>query len=210
MKNEERFYLRVTKHGHRTKIDAETAMRIKDMAVCVGVINEKKYRYFYVRDAQGRKYQLSRYALKNLFRNVSKRAVVVDHINRETSDNRRENLRWVSQWQNTLNRQVPRGKSNYRNIYIRRRQKQKPAYAVAVCIRRKTFVYAFPIKTAVKKLAAIRDAIAYKYHPSLIELNFPNRISEYKKFVNSTIITMDGLTVDTSKIDNYFKNARKK
>lgn len=43
----------------------------------------------------------------------------VDHINHDTLDNRRENLRLASQSEQNQNRKITKGKSKYKGVYLR-------------------------------------------------------------------------------------------
>jgi len=51
----------------------------------------------------------------------------VDHINRDKTDNRVENLRWVTRTENCQNRGIPiTNKSGHKNIYFRKDKINKP------------------------------------------------------------------------------------
>jgi hypothetical protein len=56
------------------------------------------------------------------------KGMVVDHINGDRLDNRRENLRIVSQRENTWNSTVARGAVPYRGVYIADSQAKKEGW----------------------------------------------------------------------------------
>ena len=98
--------------------------------------------------------------------------MIVDHINRNSLDNRRENLRAATQKQNVWNRKFirKRGKTRYNGI---RWDKNKEKWQVRLTIngRRKSFgYYADEIEAA-----KVYDRVAKKYRGEYACLNFPKK-----------------------------------
>lgn len=63
----------------------------------------------------------------------------VDHRNHDTLDNRRSNLRVVTEWQNHVNRKVPSqidNQSGVRGVYIHRPRGGTPTYMARVSVAR--------------------------------------------------------------------------
>lgn len=80
-------------------------------------LNEKGY---VISDIKNHKVRLHNLILN---RNTSNPKIVCDHINRNKLDNRKSNLRIVSQRENNKNRQMPKGK-----YYIKRNNKWQAYY----------------------------------------------------------------------------------
>lgn len=90
----------------------------------------------------------------------------VDHINGDTFDNRRANLRLCSASQNNCNRKAPE-RLSYRGVVP-----QKVGFVAAIGFgRRKTHIGTFP--TAAEAARAY-DQVARELHGEFARLNFPN------------------------------------
>lgn len=60
--------------------------------------------------------------MSHLIMNRKQKGKNIDHINRDKSDNRKRNLRFVTHFENCLNRSKPIGKTGYRGILRFRNQ----------------------------------------------------------------------------------------
>lgn len=68
-----------------------------------------------------------------------KKGVVVDHINRNKLDNRRENLRFVENWVNVHNSGTPKNNiSGRKGVSYCNSRTTKNKYKASICIRGKT------------------------------------------------------------------------
>jgi len=98
--------------------------------------------------------------------------MIVDHINRNSLDNRKENLRVATQKQNLWNRKFirKRGKTRYNGI---RWDKNREKWQVRLTIngRRKSFGYYADEIEAAKAY----DRVAKKYRGEYAFLNFPKK-----------------------------------
>lgn len=100
--------------------------------------------------------------------------LVVDHINRNKRDNRRENLRLVDRSGNTRNAAIKQtSKSKYRHVCLHNRK--KPFY---VSIKAGGKVNNFGSFASEEEAAFHADVWAYRVLPEIAELNFPERIAE--------------------------------
>ncbi len=102
---------------------------------------------------------------------------VIDHINRNPLDNRRDNLRHATPYQNCLNVTKRKGlASKYLgvSISIDKGGKRKRWMARLMYDKRYVFYKAFPFTKAGEIAAArARDAAALKFHREFASLNFP-------------------------------------
>lgn len=98
---------------------------------------------------------------------------VVDHVNRNKLDNRRENLRMATRADNLLNSR--NGVANVDYVGVRANGRK---YAAYTGIKGKN-VYIGTADTA-EDAAKLRDAFAYTLHGEFIYLNFPGNVEEYK------------------------------
>jgi len=101
-------------------------------------LHVKKYRlyvhrvghYFYIRfNLNGRKESLQRYLLQPI-----PNKMVVDHINRNTLDNRRKNLRIVTIQDNLRNQKRPNNKTGYTGVAV---HKQTGKYTAQIKVNYK-------------------------------------------------------------------------
>lgn len=93
-----------------------------------------------------------------------------DHINGDTLDNRKSNLRLCTQQQNLCNRQKKKkSKSGYKGVY-----KDKSRNAFAADISHMGVRYRLGRYKTAKKAAIAYDGAARKYHGEFARLNFPN------------------------------------
>ena len=124
---------------------------------------------------------------------------VVDHINGDGRDNRKENLRICTNAENTRNRNVPpRGTTGYYGVHHKRKDtKQYHAYIKdPKRQRRSTRITAGNYFTA-EEAAMEYDKLAKEYHGEFATLNFPDGVppdvmqkivagqKEYEKIVKS-------------------------
>jgi hypothetical protein len=120
-----------------------------------------------VRDCvSGKQFQLS---LHRLIIGVSDPSVLVDHINHDTLDNRRENLRTATQRQNQQN-QLPRlGKvSKYKGVC---RNKYKTKWRAQIRTENGR-LHLGEYDTEIEA-AHVYDEAALKYHGKFAKVNFP-------------------------------------
>ena len=95
---------------------------------------------------------------------------IVDHINRNTLDNRRSNLRYVTRAENAANSNKRVSATGYRGVYPAVYGESNTQYFVRIA--RKTIgYYADP-----KEAAIARDKAAIKMYGKHIFLNFPSEI----------------------------------
>ncbi len=95
----------------------------------------------------------------------------VDHINKNTLDNRRENLRICSNSQNSCNRDVKNGISGFRGVYRNGKDCPQRPWKACITINRKlTGLGSF--KTP-EEAALAYDRAAIELHGEFATLNFP-------------------------------------
>lgn len=95
---------------------------------------------------------------------------VIDHINRNRLDNRRENLRFCTQSQNCANAPSRRGAPlGFRGV-ARQRRAKVPAYRAVAC--KDGVSHVGPLRRDPISAARDYDAIAKKLHGEFASLNF--------------------------------------
>jgi len=105
----------------------------------------------------------------------------VDHINRNKLDNRRENLRFVSQSVNTMNRgKLKNNTSGYIGVSKCKGSTKRPWEAKA---RKKGVPPRHGYFSTKEEAAQARDKFVLEIHGHLpvLELNFPEKLEEYLK-----------------------------
>lgn len=112
--------------GHVTVVDDDTSLSILNRKYCAGVRSMKPYA---LTNINGKTVYLHR-----LITNAPK-GTVVDHINGDTLDNRKENLRVCSTKENIRNQTLHKDKwQKYRGVdYVKSRSK----YRARICLDRK-------------------------------------------------------------------------
>jgi len=102
------------------KIDVSTAEHCRAGVAVVGANKKsKRYRYIYV---DGKQYPLHRLIRQWHFGDVA-HTMHVDHADRDSLNNRIENLRMATPTENTRNRVTPVGKSGFKGVRCRATQK---------------------------------------------------------------------------------------
>lgn len=95
----------------------------------------------------------------------------VDHINGNSLDNRRANLRLATRWQNGLNTRRPKPPtSGFRGVRMPA-GKRRPLYSAVICVRGRT-LYLGGRPTA-EEAARLYDAAAREHFGEFAVLNFP-------------------------------------
>jgi len=100
--------------------------------------------------------------------------LVVDHINKDKLDNRRENLRLVNYTENSLHHSHALGKSGYRHVIKRITGDRE--YRVVLSVNRQ--LHEFGTFEKAEDAAFRADVWVYRALPDIAELNFPERIAE--------------------------------
>lgn len=99
--------------------------------------------------------------------NVPK-GMVVDHINGNTRDNRRCNLRVCTQHQNTYNQKVRKNNtSGYKGVYFHKTNKKWCAF---ISVPKSKYLGSFETK---EEAARAYDKVARELHGGFARLNFP-------------------------------------
>lgn len=93
---------------------------------------------------------------------------IVDHINGNAFDNRKENLRICSYSQNGANKK-PFGKSGYKGVYIKRNKDGSVYYNICISVNRK-YIYLGTTKNLLDGAKLYNDA-ALKYFGAFAYLN---------------------------------------
>lgn len=96
---------------------------------------------------------------------------MVDHINRDTLDNRRENLRPASRSQNAANTDQAVGASGFRGVYF-----DKGCFRAFIWIKKRP-IRLGSFATAIEA-ARVRDSAALAAYGSFARLNFPTMIED--------------------------------
>lgn len=124
----------------------------------------------------------------------------IDHINKNTLDNRKENLRICTRSQNQCNRpKASHNKSGYKGVwYDKPRQKW---HAEIQFNNKKKHLGRF--ETA-EEAALYRDAVALQLHGEFVHLNFPNRINEHP-IIDIKTIVLQNQTLKTSLYRGVYK-----
>lgn len=122
-----------------------------------------------LRDSSGKRVKYSIYLHRLIC--PAPDGVLVDHINRDTLNNRRANLRVVSVTGNTLNRAKRRGTlSQYRGVTLT----GKRWSATITSGGKQTYLGSFPSEV---EAAEAYDEAAMRLHGDEATLNFPERIA---------------------------------
>lgn len=93
----------------------------------------------------------------------------VDHINRDTLDNRRQNLRLVEPWQNGMNKDVPIPRSGYHGVAWMPRQKK---WRAKICFDGRAH-YLGLFGSAIEAARAY-DVESFRLKGGFARLNFPD------------------------------------
>jgi hypothetical protein len=109
------------------KIDEEDFQKIKKYK-WKAVYSPKTKSFYIASSVNDRNIYLHRFLLNN------PDGFFVDHINRNTLDNRRCNLRVCDNSQNSMNKIKKKSKSNYKGVYQRNDTKK---YEASICVRGK-------------------------------------------------------------------------
>lgn len=96
--------------------------------------------------------------------------LVVDHINGDTFDNRRSNLRICSVAENARNKRCRRSDSGFIGVNRDKRSKVTKYHAAVIVDRKKHYIGTF---TDPVEAAKARDELAKKLHGQFAVLNFP-------------------------------------
>jgi len=114
-----------------------------------------------------------RVGLHRLIMNAPK-GLTVDHINGNTLDNRKKNLRLATPSQNSCNRNRPRMllKHKYRGVAFFPRLTKNPWNARIKVKQKSIYIGYFP---TIEKAALAYDKMALKHHGEFARLNFPRK-----------------------------------
>ncbi|MGB8226170.1 MAG: HNH endonuclease signature motif containing protein [Sedimentisphaerales bacterium] len=152
--------------GREVKLDADTFYNPK---ILNSTLILSKAGQVFVRNRKTRKTTaLARIVIK------AKKKQVVDHINRNPLDNRRSNLRIVTNRQNMLNR-ILKNSTGFIGVSIRRKTKDKPKYCAIYFTGNKRLCFYSPFTPNGLILAAMaRDKfIILNSDEEYAPLNFP-------------------------------------
>jgi hypothetical protein len=97
---------------------------------------------------------------------------IVDHINGDILDNRRENLRFVTASENAINSRHTVGKSGYRGVICPGDQRFLGWVVLPLNAGVRKRLYTSAFRTAAEAARA-RDALALEVYGPLAKLNFP-------------------------------------
>ena len=101
---------------------------------------------------------------------------VVDHINGDGRDNRKENLRICTRAENARNRNTPpQGRVGYYGVHRSESFKNGKNYSAAIGVRGKR-IYAAGLFFTAEEAAMEYDKLAKKYHGEFATLNFPDGV----------------------------------
>ena len=146
--------MKIIKHVRYIKMDDDVYNDLRDSRFVI----ERGYVCFY---KNSKRYRLHRYIMN------PKGGEVVDHINRDTLDNRRENLRVCSKSQNRENSILYiSNKSGYRGVYWNKR-----SGGWVATIRHNNKRYWIGTYKDKKDAALAYNNAAMKYHGSFASLN---------------------------------------
>lgn len=128
-----------------------------------GSLSKKGYYYVYM---EGKIYKSHR-ILYQLYHNVElTETQQIDHINRDKTDNRKENLKPSNCSENCCNRDTPKNNitTGYKNITIEDNKKGYISYRVSIRKNRKLYTKRFPIITPFEQVLAYRDKELIRLH----------------------------------------------
>ena len=100
--------------------------------------------------------------------NITEKKVIIDHINGNTLDNRKQNLRVCSQNQNTKNRVKVLHKNKYKGVFKINKNLKKP-YMAQIMVNQKSLYLGY-FKTN-KEAAAAYNKAAIQYFGEFVNLN---------------------------------------
>lgn len=109
---------------------------------------------------------------------------IIDHINGNTFDNRKENLRFCTRSQNMCNRAKPRTKNKYKGVQAKRGKFRSRIYRDGTPYLLGTFVDEI-------EAAKAYDAAAIRLHGEFALLNFPHEKNLTESGLTSTYKFLD-------------------
>lgn len=102
----------------------------------------------------------------------TKEGYTVDHISRDTLDNRRGNLRWATRAQNNQNRRFKKSRSGFRGVYPAPKHNKRPWQVQIEAAGKRIHGGCF---YDAAEAAKAYDALAAKHHGEFAQLNFSQR-----------------------------------
>ncbi|MEN0652412.1 MULTISPECIES: HNH endonuclease [Hyphobacterium] len=105
--------------GYSATIDADDAERVLSHRWYANETGYGVYAAAYIRpapDARASRVYLHRFLVG------ARKGMTVDHVNRDTLDNRRANLRFATPLRQTLNRVTPTGNAGFKGVYFDKRR----------------------------------------------------------------------------------------
>lgn len=102
------------------------------------------------------------------------KGVYVDHINHDTLDNRKCNLRFVDKYQNQQNRSKQKNTSGYKGVVVRKNRRTKWV-AILTVFGKVIYIGAYSDKV---EAAKAYDRAALKYFGEYAYINFPKETYE--------------------------------
>lgn len=149
--------------GYSVTVDADDYERLIEMAPFGWRAVGKDARYIYAKATIGNSFVAMHRVVT-----CAAQGLVVDHINRNTLDNRKNNLRVVSSGKNIIRGVwLKKPVSGYRGV------RSLPDGRFYAAVRRPEKVHCGPVRELAEQAAQDYDAIALRVHGEFAVLNFP-------------------------------------
>lgn len=163
-----------TKTGYEVLVDPDIKEKIGDNSLNIRSLKGKSTSYAQINFGRHNRVSLHRWILD------AKDGEVVDHINGDGLDNRRENIRICTHKQNCLNHKKHKhGVLGYIGVGVGNKDESGHIISYRINIHISGEPYN-ELWNDLKAAAMRRDQLAYKYHGEFARLNFPKTIHEFK------------------------------